>query len=88
MAAEVAAVATRMSAAGPAATDADAMPAVVASVAVAAVAPALWWAAAVAGGGVAVAGAEATGAGVTTVDTGAVGRIKLFGLLSTYIGSA
>src|SRR6516162_4892878 len=57
-------------------TAAAATVAVVASVAVAAVASALGWAAAAGGGGV-VAAAEATGAGVTTVGTGAVGRTEL-----------
>jgi hypothetical protein len=44
--------------------------------AVVAAASALGWAAAAGGGGV-VAAAEATGAGVTTVGTGAVGRTEL-----------
>ena len=75
-AATVAAVATRMSAVEAAATAAGATVAAVAiAAAVVAAVSALGWAAAAAlGGGVAAAGAEgATGAGVTTVGSGAVG---------------
>jgi len=68
-----AAVATRMSGAEAAITAAGAT---VVAAAVVAAASALGWAAAAGGGGV-VAAAEATGAGVTTVGTGAVGRTEL-----------